>query len=240
MGLELAEVIGHLAELKRFPFEPLDGESPAIALLAGDGLTGDRAYELFDPATGEPLTPSSAPSLLSLRARYLDNLITEPRPEWACVEPPSGRELSLQDPACAAALSEWLGRPVRLRARTRKNGTSALFLLSRATLRLAERTYGAPLESGRIRANLVVDVTEAEAFAEERWLGKRIRIGDALLEIVGQAPDCVFAGPLPSVSAGDADLLRGLLQVRRGGLGVALRALSGLRLRVGDALALAD
>lgn len=240
MSLELAEVIGHLVELKRFPVEPLDGESPAVALLAGGRLTGDRAYELFDPATGEPLTPSSAPSMLSLSASYLDNMITEARPEWARVELPGGRELSLQDPACEAALSESLGRPVRLRARTRENGTSALSLLSRATLRLAERTYGARLESGRIRANLVVEVTDAGAFAEEKWLGKRIRIGDAVLEIVGPARDCVFAGSFPSASAGDADLLRGLLQVRRGGLGVELRALSGLRLRIGDALALAD
>ena len=40
--MELAEVVGQLAVLRRFPVRALGGESPDECLVQGSGLAGDR------------------------------------------------------------------------------------------------------------------------------------------------------------------------------------------------------
>ncbi len=236
--MELAEVIGHLAELRRFPIEPLGGEAPSEALIVGNGLAGDRAYEIYDAETGEPLTPSTAPLLLSYSARYQETPVGQDLAAWARVRSPAGKDFLLSDTEWAAEMSQSIGRRVCVRPRAAASG-APLHLLSRRTLRLAERTYGGPLEPVRLRANFLVEITEGKAFQEEEWIGKRIRIGDALLEIVGLSSGCLVTAFRPETARGDLDMLSGLVQVR-GHIGVSVRAVSGHRVRVADSLILVD
>ena len=48
-----------------------------------------------------------------------------------------------------------------------------------------------------MRSNLLLDLPDARPFEEDRWLGRKIWIGDALLEIVRQCEFCV----VPSLDA---------------------------------------
>ena len=64
--LELAEVVGHLAGLRRFPVRPLGGETPDECLVAGKGLAGDRIYDLIDVESGASLAERQTPSLLAV------------------------------------------------------------------------------------------------------------------------------------------------------------------------------
>src|SRR3954468_14269635 len=73
--LELAEVVGHLAGLRRFPVRPLGGETTDECLVAGRGLAGDRIYDLLDAVSGAPLSERQTPSLLRYRVRYVDSLV---------------------------------------------------------------------------------------------------------------------------------------------------------------------
>ena len=232
--MELAEVVGHLTVLRRFPVEPLSGESPDTALLRDGGLFGDRVFELFDGKTGRPLDASdeAAPLLLSYTARYMEDLVAEELDRWTRVRNPEGKDFLISDQEWLADLSRRLGRTLTLKARGR---ASPLRLVSRPTLRLAERTYGAALEPARLRANLFIEIAEGKAFDEDKWIGQSLRIGEALLEIVGGCSGCLLT--FGADATGDVDLLKGLERIH-GHLGLELKAASGARLRVGDPVVL--
>jgi len=238
LNLELAEVIGHLAIMNRFPVEPLGGESPDAALLRAGVLVGDRICDICDAESGEPLTPESAPRLLAFSVRYVEDLVAEEFERWARVRTPSGREYPLADPEWLGEIEKVVGRPGRL-CPPPAGESRPIHLISRPTLRLAERTYGVPLERQRVRANLIVELPEGKAFDEHGWIGHKIRIGDALLEITGGSLRCVVTSASEK-GGGDADLLAGLATVRGGHLGVTARAVEGHRVRGGDPVVLVD
>jgi MOSC domain-containing protein len=239
VGLELAEVVGRLVALNRFPVEPLAGESPNTVLLASGGFVGDRVHEIRNSADDSLLVPSLSGETPSFGARYLEDLVAEDLDRWTRVRTPSGKEYAMTDPDWLVQLSRAVGSPLILSRRTKE--TNPLRLVSRQTLRLAERTYGAPIEPYRLRANLVVDISEGKAFDEDQWMGHHIRIGEALLEVAEFAPDSLETRPLElEGSEGDADLLAGLVQIHGGHLGVAARVLQGQRLRAGDPVVLVD
>ena len=240
MGLELAEVVGHLADLHRFPVEPLGGERPTEALVRGNALSGDRLYDVCEEPKGEPLAVSVAPTLLLYTVRCLENPGSGTREVLTRVKNPAGREFAVSDPELAADISRSLGRKVTIKRREGSGDAAPLHLLSRATLRLAERTYGGSIEPERLRANFLVEIAEGKAFDEDRWIGKKIRIGDALLEIVGPSSSCIVTAFRPDTPAGDVDMLSGLVHVHGGHLGVCARGISGSRVRIADSVILVD
>ncbi len=239
MGLELAEVVGHLVALHRFPVEPLAGESPNTVLLASGGFVGDRVHEIRHTETAAPLAASSSPVIPSYGARYLEDLVADDLDRWTRVRTPSAKEFAMTDPDWLAELSRAVGSPLVLSLRA--PDANPLRLVSRPTLRLAERTYGASIEPFRLRANLVVDTSGGKAFEEDQWIGRRIRIGEALLEVNDFAADCLEtrARALDG-GEGDVDLLAGLVQIHGGHLGLAARVLEGQRVRTGDPVVLVD
>jgi hypothetical protein len=238
--MELAEVVGSLIALQRFPVEPLGGESPNVAPVRGCGLLGDRAYDLCDARTGSRIAPASAPLLFFYGARYSDDLVAENLDSWTRVRDPAGAECALRDPRWLAEIGRLLGREMTLVARPTPESASPLRLISRPTLRLAERTYGAPLEPVRVRANFVVELPEGKAFEEDTWIGRHIRIGDTLISVTGTADDGFVADFRPEIGRGDTDMLKALAQLHGGRLGVAARIVTGFRVRVGDPVVLAD
>ena len=239
MKMDLAEVVGRLSALQRFPVEPLSGEVLNAAPVAGSGLVGDRVYDICDAVSGAPIAVSQAPFLLFYCARYVDELLTENLDTWTRIRTPAGVERPIGDPGWLPELGALLGREISLEARPASAG-SPLRLISRGTLRLAERTYGAALEPVRVRANLVFEITDGKAFDDVLWIGHRIGIGDTLLEITACADDAFVAAYRPEVAAGDTDMLEGFVRMREGRLGVTARAVSGSRIRAGDPVALLD
>jgi uncharacterized protein len=240
VGLELAEVVGHLADLHRFPVEPLGGEGPSEALIRGNRLVGDRLFDVCEEPKGEPLPVSVVPQLLLYGTRCIETPGSGTGETLTRVKNPAGREFPVSDPELAADMTQTIGRKVTIKRRAASGDAALLHLLSRGTLRLAERTYGGPLEQQRLRANFLVEIAEGKAFAEDAWIGKKIRIGDALLEIIGPSSSCIVTAYRPEFQSGDLGMLSGLLQVHGGHLGVSARAVSGSRVRIADSVILVD
>jgi uncharacterized protein len=238
--MELAEVIGQLSGLRRFAVRSLGGESPDEALIYGSGLVGDRIYDLFDEEQGVPLTARNAPFLLRYRVRYLDPMVRggdlEP---WIRVKTPDGNETSLSDRSWVEDVSRRCGRPVRLRPRPGADSDLApLHVLSVPTVRFLEKQYGGPLEPMRFRSNLLLDLPEARPFEEDRWIGRQIWIGDVLLEIVKQCDACIVTSLDAETTERSPGVLSAIAKGRGGMTGVYARALTGSRLRVGDAVSI--
>ena len=240
--MELAEVVGQLAALRRFPVRGLGGETPDEARVQGSGLAGDRVFDLYDESEGALLNARTAPFLLRFRARYLDPMVQgDDLGPWIRVRKPDGEEVPLSDPSWVDDVSRRCGRTVRLRPRPEASSDPApLHVISSPTLRFLEQQYRATLESIRIRANAVLDLHESRAFEEDRWIGRQLWIGDVLVEIVRPCEGCVVTildAETPERSPG---ILAAIARGRSGRLGVHARALTGNRLRVGDPVAIID
>jgi uncharacterized protein YcbX len=85
--------------------------------------------------------------------------------------------------------------PERLRALRQGNFFDAfsLHLLTRTTLRtLARLAPESDWNERRFRANLLVEADDADGFPELAWVGRKLRIGQALLDVVMGCPRCVM------------------------------------------------
>ncbi len=240
--MELAEVVGQLAGLRRFPVRSLGGEQPNECLIQGSGLAGDRIYDLFDDEQGVALSSLTVPFLLRYRARLLDPMVRgSDLAAWIRVRLPDGSERELTDPAWLEDIARRCGRHVRLRAREDAHAEIApLHVLSVQTVRFVEKQYGGPLEPARFRSNILLDLPDGRPFEEDRWIGRQIWIGDVLLEIVRQCERSI----VPSLDADTPErspgILAAILRGRGGLIGVSARAITGNRLRVGDPVAIID
>ncbi len=240
--MELAEVVGALAGLRRFPVRALGGEEPDEALVQGSGLAGDRIYDVFDEADGVVLTAAGSPLLRRYSARFLDAAVRGTElSAWVRIRMPDGAEVALTDRAWLEDLSHRLGKPIRLRASPDAESNPApMHLISAPTVRFLEKQYGGPLEPARLRARFLLDLPDGRPFEEDRWIGRQIWIGDVLLEIAAGCAHCVLTAPDGETPERAPGILSAIARGRAGAIGVSARALTGNRLRVGDPVALVD
>src|SRR4051794_22865965 len=96
-----------LVHIARYPGKSLQGELLDAAEIDADGLRGDRCWGIRDEASGKVLTARRAPQLLFAAA----TLAADGAP---VVTLPTGVTCHGPGTATDAALSEWLGKPVRL------------------------------------------------------------------------------------------------------------------------------
>ncbi len=117
-----------------------------------------------------------------------------------------------------------------------------LLALSEASLReMGRRAPDSVFDVRRFRPNLVVgDTASDEPFPENRWAGRRLRIGGAVLGMTVVCPRCVMTthgfADLPK----DPRVMRSLVKEAGGELGVYATVETPGLVRVGDAVELLD
>jgi uncharacterized protein YcbX len=237
---------GTVASLHRWPVKSLAGEDAEALRLDPRGIAGDRAHALYDVHRGEPrrLTVRQAPGMLRWRASYdghagaaLD-ATTIPLPRITA--PDGTRTYRWDDPALPAALSDDLGRAVTLRrdlALMQDLGDS-LLVTTQATLEAVGAALRRPLDLRRFRTNIHLAL-DAEPYAEEAWEGRRLRVGDAELELLHPCVRCVIPTRDPDSTTKDPNILRWLSRERGGLFGINARMRGSGRIAVGDAVELA-
>lgn len=230
----------HVAELWRYPVKSLQGERVTAAELTPHGLAGDRRWALFDLETGIGLTARRHPELLHASARLRDD------GEVDVVLP--GGATAADD----GALSEWLGRPVVLRAATDATGprryetpddveteaagswrefegSGQAFHDGVAVTLLSGATVGSRAMR-RFRPNVVLDDG-----GEDALVGSTVRIGGAAVALTEQVPRCVMVTRAqPGGIAVDRDVLRWIHRERGGLLAVGGTVVRTGTVRVGD------
>jgi uncharacterized protein len=142
----------------------------------------------------------------------------------------------------AEALSGFAGREVRLvKADAPAGGVDVepITLVSSASIaELARRTGRDALDGRRFR--MLIEVDGCEPHEEDTWIGRRVRLGDALVEIPGPVPRCATTTRDPGTGKRDFDALREIAAYRgkRDGkkvdFGVYARVVEPGRIRVGD------
>lgn len=116
-----------------------------------------------------------------------------------------------------------------------------IHVLTQTTLDTLAAKSGLDTAVGRFRPNLLLETTDADAFPEQGWVGRRLRIGDAVIRVQSPTLRCAMpARPQPLLSlAAEPTLTRALVDHCRRYLGVNAIIEQGGAVRVGDRVTVA-
>jgi uncharacterized protein YcbX len=206
-----------VAELWRYPVKSLAGERLDTALVTRDGIAGDRIVHVED-GRGRVVTARTHPRLLSLHGR----LDSDGEPSI------DGHAWSSGEAAAAVRLAA--GDDARL---VRWDGPERFDVLP-----LLVATDGAidalGVDGRRLRPNIVV--SGVDGLAERQWPGRRLRIGEVLIDLVKLRGRCVMTTYDPDTQAQDVDVLRRIARDFGGRMALDSAVLEGGRITVGDAV----
>lgn len=115
--MSTGEAVGSIAELWRFPVKSMLGERLDTVELTGTGIAGDRAYAIFDPATGKVASakhPRLWPDMFACHAAFLAPPTSGETPPPARITFADGTVVRTDAPDVDAVLSKFFGREVQL------------------------------------------------------------------------------------------------------------------------------
>jgi uncharacterized protein len=222
----------------RIGFTPLKGGRhlghDAVTLTRA-GPRGDRAFCLIDPLRDQALRTVAHPTLLQTSASWDGTVLSVELPSGTVVGVPMPRgdvrrvdywgrdaEVELVDGPWAAAYSEHLGREVALVSAAPGQVVygASVSLVTSASLARAADELGAPVDGARFRATFEVHSGDLAPHGEDEWIGRRLRLGTAELEVRGAVPRCAVIDLDPASGVRDLDLLKALARYRRDSRGV--------------------
>ena len=210
-----------LAHICRHPIKAYGREMLAsVRLSAGAGLPFDREWAVAHDAAR--LVPGWNPCMNFTRGAKAPELMAvtaslDEAARWVTLAHPAQGEIAVapDDPADHPRLLAWADRlipPDRARPAAVVRGGRAMTdsdfpsvsVLSLSSLSELSARMGMDLSIHRWRANLWLE--GAEPWAEWGWIGKRIRVGGAVLEVVERITRCVATtiDPETGQRAGDA------------------------------------
>jgi len=239
-------IIGKVDSLWRYPVKSMRGEELDEAFASFSGIYGDRlfAFESSASPKGFPyLTAREQQRLLQYRPhfRYPDKAarpinLTEAEkmganPVWADfaelmvdVETPDGKTLAVDDPALIDMIRADIDQKHQLtlmrseRALTDCRPVSVFSLQS--ARQLAEET-GTSIDKRRFRANVYVNLTSAQGFAENEFVGKSLRIGPkVVVTVLERDARCVMITLDPDTGEKSPEILKKVAQAHDGMAGV--------------------
>jgi uncharacterized protein YcbX len=148
---------------------------------------------------------------------------------------PDGRALRWDDRALPGALCDDLGRRVELRRdlALMPDLPDSLLVTVEASRRALEGELGRSVDVRRFRPNLHLRL-DARPFGEEGWARRRLRVGDAELELLQPCERCAIPTRDPDTQAKWPALLRWLAREHGTLFGINARAVRPATVRVGD------
>jgi uncharacterized protein len=221
--------------VSRIGFTPLKGarhvEHPSVEL-SPHGPVGDRVLCLVDPARDRVLRTVENPSMLRVLATWaggrLGVTLGDRRVDGA--PQPTGdvrkvdywgrvAEVELLDGPWSRLLSEHVGHDVAL-ARPGHRGEvvygGSVSLVTTSSLHRLSALVGGPVEAARFRATFVVDTRGEPPGVEERWVGRELTVGAAVVRVRGLMPRCAVVDHDPASGGRHLPVLRTLAGYGRG------------------------
>src|SRR5216684_5475109 len=216
-----------VAEVWRYPVKSMAGERLDSCQVAETGLEGDRRWALVDGSpnrAGKPLTIREEDRLMTYRARLAGGAVE--------VVAPGGEAFGM-DESLVSRLAAQTSRPLTLRELEGANfDDSPILVVNLATVAAFGDEAGMDVDHRRFRANLYVTGLAPEE--ELAWIGRRVAIGEAELEVVSRCERCVVITKDPDTRVATPELLRVLTQTQETCMGVYCRVTRPGRVAAGD------
>ncbi len=241
-------IVGKIESVWRYPVKSMRGQDLQEAFLGFAGVYGDRLYAFHDAAApkGFPyLTGREQESMLQYRPVFRHpERATRPinlaeaeamapgvTPVYGTgddltvdVETPSGERLAVDNPGLIAMLREGLRERhdlTLLRSDRSMTDCRPISLFSLQTVRQLGKELGLALDKRRFRANIYIELESGDAFAENEFVGRRLRVGNkAVLAVTDRDPRCKMITLDPDTAQANPDVMRRLARDHEGQAGV--------------------
>jgi uncharacterized protein YcbX len=227
----MTDEAGRVAWIALAPVKSMALEFRDDALLTREGIPGDRAFALVDDA-GRLVNGKRAGPLATIRVIYdaPTGQLAMTWPDGAVVDGvvdygPAIEAIFFGEPRRARsvrgpwseALSSWSGHRLHLIAMPPGQGADrgpTATLVSTAALGELAASVGdhRPLDRRRFRMTFGVD--GIEAYAEDAWIGRDVRIGEAVVRVAGNVGRCAVTTQDPDTGRPSWDTLHALQHSR--------------------------
>ncbi|WP_159993893.1 MOSC domain-containing protein [Roseomonas sp. 18066] len=217
----------------------LGGERLAQAALLEGGLAHDRSHGLFDARSDEISYPSKGRRWRTVpmaASRWSETAGLEVSADGVTFGPPETQSRALEDMlGFPPAIREYAAAGPQPRYRR-----APIHLLTNADMaRLRALLPDAVLDLRRFRPNLMVMLDDVSAaMPQDEWLGREIRLGEAVLRATIPCVRCGFTSMEQPGLPMDPRVLQHLVQDFGRNFGIYCEVLVPGQLREGDALAL--
>jgi uncharacterized protein YcbX len=259
-------VIGTVESLWRYPVKSMRGEELDEMFAGYPGVYGDRVFAFTSSLSskGFPFfTGRDQRQMIRYRARFRNpekaarpinladaessgaNPISANASELMIdVETPDGKTIAIDDPALIDNLRANIDGKHELKLlRSDKAITDcrplSVFAVQSAK-KLGEET-GTNVDKRRFRANVYVDLTNTDGFAENEFVGKTLRIGSkVVISVLERDPRCMMITLDPDTAEKTPAILKQVAQAHEGMAGVYGAVLMEGMIRKGDSVELID
>ena len=259
-------IIGKVDSLWRYPVKSMRGEELDELFASFAGIYGDRLFAFRSSASpkGFPyFTAREQTKLLQYRPRFrypdqaarpvnlseaesmgANPVSADPSELMVDVETPDGRTLAIDDPALMTMVRANIDEKHQLTLMRSERAMTdcrpfSMFSLQSAR-QLAEET-GTPMDKRRFRANVYVDLTSAQGFAENDFVGRSLRIGPkVVVTILERDPRCMMITLDPDTGEKTPAILKKIAQAHDGMAGVYGAVMVEGMLHKGDSVELLD
>ena len=259
-------VIGKVDSLWRYPVKSMRGEELDEAFAGYSGIYGDRLFAFRSSANHEgfpyftareqrrllqyrprfryPEKAARPINLIEAESRNANPLLADLAELIVDVETPAGKTLAVDDPALIEIVRTDIDQKHHVtlmqsqRAMTDCRPVSIFSLQS--AQQLAEET-GTSVDKRRFRANVYVDLTSANGFAENEFVGRSVRIGSkVVITVLERDSRCMIITLDPDTGEQTPAILKKVAQAHDGMAGVYGAVLVEGMLQKGDPVELLD
>ena len=261
-------IIGTVESLWRYPVKSMRGQELDEMFAGYAGVYGDRlfAFESSASPKGFPfLTGREQREMLRYRPRFrypnkaarpvnlteaenmppgVNPVSANPAELMVDVETPDGKTLTIDNPALIDMLRAGIDEKHQLtllRSERAMTDCRPLSLFAvQSAIKLGEET-GITVDKRRFRANVYLDLTSSEGFAEDEFVGRSLRIGSkVVISVLERDPRCMMITLDPDTGEKAPALLKKVAQAHSGMAGVYGAVLVEGTLRKGDPVELVD
>lgn len=259
-------LVGKVESLWRYPVKSMRGEELDEMFAGYAGIYGDRLFAFTSSAspkgfpyfTGRdqrqmvryrPLfryPDKAAQPINQLEAETLSPLINPvsatPAELMLDVETPDGKNFAIDDPALIETICSGLENKHQLtllRSDRAMTDCRPLSICAVQTARTIGEELGSAVDKRRFRANIYLDLTSSDGFAEDQFVGKTLRIGSkVVVSVLARDTRCMMIVLDPDTAEKTPAILKQVAQTHEGKAGVYGAVLTEGMIRKGDSVEL--
>jgi uncharacterized protein YcbX len=251
---DVVEVVGRVESLWRYPVKSMMGEELREAYVGAGGVYGDRRYAFVSSAAPLDFPYFTArekhPMLLHRAAyRHPEKMV---RPNGLLsladgaiqVATPSGEQLNVDDPRLIELLRDGVSERHEVSLVQSEDAivdSRPVSLCSLQTVWQLCEEIGVELDKRRFRANIYIDLDNGGGFAEDEWVGRKLRIGpDVVLQILKKNTRCKLITLDPDSAQANPEVMKRVARDHESQIGIYASAVVEGMVAAGEEIALLD